>query len=63
MVRASSREVSVVTLRAGGSWRSSTAEKRYLEGGETERAVLVLLWEDIIVVMAISKVCCCAGVE
>lgn len=33
MVRASERGVSGVTLRAGGSWRSSTAEKRYLEGG------------------------------
>ena len=36
MVSASFRSVSVVTLRAGGSWRSSTAEKRYLEGGERE---------------------------
>lgn len=36
MVRASSSGVSVVTLSAGGSWRSSTAEKRYLEGGEMD---------------------------
>ncbi len=42
MVRASSRGVSVVTLRAGGSWRSSTAEKRYLEGGDVERVVEVV---------------------
>ena len=36
IVRASSRGVSVVTLRAGGSWRSSIAEKRYFEEGEAE---------------------------
>lgn len=41
IVRASSRGVSVVTLNAGGSWRSSTAEKRYLEEGEVERVVEV----------------------
>lgn len=34
IVRADERGVEGVTERAGGSWRSSTAEKRYLEGGE-----------------------------
>ena len=36
----------MVTLRAGGSWRSSTAEKRYLEGEEEEEDGIAD-WEEL----------------
>jgi len=41
-VRAVARGVSVVTLRAGGSCRSSTAEKRYFEEDVDDVEVLVV---------------------
>ena len=43
MVRAEQRGVDGVTDSAGGSWRSSTAEKRYFEEGDEDS---VDCWES-----------------
>jgi len=53
-VRAVARGVSVVTLRAGGSCRSSTAEKRYFEEHVDDVEVLAVGTEAVAVMLVIA---------